>query len=674
VLSVEDTECADDEFEYFQDLVRRLCGIHLKPIKRDLLKARLLRRLDSLGLSSIAEYRSYLSSLPSSNDEWQVLINVMTTNKTDFFREPSHFEYLTQRYLPEWEKHQPQRKLRVWSAASSTGEEAYSLALVLDDYFKGADRFEVYASDVDTDVIAHARNGVYSIDRLQGIPPQYHLRGVARGSGLLRRWFKIKKDIQAKVRFQYRNLVETPYSDMGTFDIIFCRNVFIYFAADLIEKIINEFYEISGPGSLLVIGHAETLQNTKSQWEHGGASIFTRAAKKSLFFTSKAPVPVKVRTATRTLAPITRQTSDVHAPPSPATYVSKKKKVLIVDDSKTIRDMLERLFRLDNELIVIGKATNPVEAWDVINRERPDVITLDIHMPEMDGISFLEKLLPQYKIPVVMITSISQEESDHVFRALELGAVDYIQKPSFSELSSLGPVICEKVRQAATSKVLHNQKKLSPVTRSISGQGLDQSTIVAIGSSTGGTEALKHVLTQLPKGIPSIVIVQHIPPVFSAAFANRLNQLCPFEVKEAQSGDLLIPDQVLIAPGAKQLSVVPNGNGYCVKITDAPPVNRHKPSVDVLFDSVAKHIGKRAIGIILTGMGADGAKGLLKMREAGARTAAQDEKSCVVFGMPKEAIKLGAAQEIRPLEEMATLLCAWLDKGNKTSRIKKCAA
>jgi len=673
VFSIGDNECGDDEFQYFQDLIMRLCGIHLKPIKKDLLKTRLLRRLNDLGLGSLAEYRTYLSHLPSTNEEWQVLINVMTTNKTDFFRESSHFQFLLERYLPEWEKRQLNRRLRIWSAASSTGEEPYSLAMVLDSYFKGADRFEICASDVDTEVLTHAKNGVYSLDRLQGIPPQYQLRGITRGSGELRRWFKIKKEIQSKVKFQYRNLVETPYSDMGAFDIIFCRNVFIYFASDLIEKVINEFYEVSATGSLLVIGHSETLQNTKSQWEYGGASVFTKSsAKHALSPSRSAPTKVLMHPtpAPHKPIPVTRVSSLT----SPAAVsVHAKKKVLIVDDSKTIRDLLERLFRQDSELEVIGKATNPIEAWEMIKRERPDVITLDIHMPEMDGVTFLETLLPKDPIPVVMITSISQEESGHLFRALELGAVDYIQKPSLPELNSIGPMICEKVRQAATGKVLHKQKKLNPITRSLSGQGLDQSTIVAIGSSTGGTEALKHVLTELPKGIPPIVIVQHIPPVFSAAFANRLNQLCPFEVKEARSGDILLPDQVLIAPGAKQLSLAPSGNTYCVKITDDPPVNRHKPSVDVLFDSVAKHIGKKAIGIILTGMGADGAKGLLKMREAGARTAAQDEESCVVFGMPKEAIRLGAVEEIRPLNEIAALLYSWLDRDKRLSWVKKSA-
>lgn len=339
----------------------------------------------------------------------------------------------------------------------------------------------------------------------------------------------------------------------------------------------------------------------------------------------------------------------------------QKKKVLIVDDSRTIRQLLVQIIEKDPRLCVAGVAPDAFEAEKLIRQLSPDVLTLDIHMPKMDGVTFLEKMLSKRPIPAVMITSISRQESDHVIRALELGAVDYIQKPSLNELSEMAPVICEKIFHAAQVKKIR-ASSVTPARPPVRSHVLSHSMIVAIGASTGGTEALKELLVRLPKNIPPTVIVQHIPPVFSLAFANRLNQLCAFRVKEAEDGDCLEPELALIAPGGRQMEIRPAGGKLRVRLTDDPPVNRHKPSVDYLFDSVAKHVGRKAIGMILTGMGNDGAKGLLKMKAAGARTMCQDEESCVVYGMPKAAVELGAAQEVHSLEKMPDVLLKWLAK------------
>ncbi len=343
---------------------------------------------------------------------------------------------------------------------------------------------------------------------------------------------------------------------------------------------------------------------------------------------------------------------------------SAKTKVLIVDDSPTIRKLLTKLFSESPEFEVVGAAELPSQVESLIQKNKPDVITMDIHMPEMDGVTLLKKILPKYKIPTVMITSISKEEGNTIMSALENGAVDYIQKPSMQELPMLGPVILEKVKMASKVKVaaIEAQAEISKLTViSRTKKNLKLNSLIAIGSSTGGTEALKEVLIRLPSKIPPILVVQHIPPVFSLAFANRLNEMCDFEVKEAQDGDEVIPNRVLIAPGGKQMKVVKRGDKLVVQCTDDDPVNRHKPSVDYLFDSVAKVVGKKAIGVILTGMGADGAKGLAQMRTQGSQTIAQDEASCVVFGMPKEAIKLGAAQEVCNLLKIPDKLIEWLE-------------
>ena len=336
--------------------------------------------------------------------------------------------------------------------------------------------------------------------------------------------------------------------------------------------------------------------------------------------------------------------------------VKNKIKVLVVDDSKTIRDLLLKVLSQDPNIEVVGQAEDPLKAELLLPTAKPDVITLDVHMPRMTGVQWLKTLIPQYKLPVVMITSLEMKDGNEVFEAMELGAVDYIQKPSLSDLGSVTPLIREKVINAASAKVRvpNKTKKFIPSTNSSA--SFDPHVVIAIGSSTGGTEALKEVLTALPKNIPPIVIVQHIPPVFSRAFADRMNSLCPFEVKEAESGDALHSNRVLIAPGGTQMKVIRKTSGLFVEINDDPPMTRHKPSVDYLFQSVADTIGKKAIGVILTGMGADGTIGLMKMKEKGSITLSQDEDTCVVYGMPKSAWESGASQMQVPLEEVAAKL------------------
>ena len=359
------------------------------------------------------------------------------------------------------------------------------------------------------------------------------------------------------------------------------------------------------------------------------------------------PKTGRLRVATE-IAPVTPKIDSTVTSSKPAialvpNAVPKKTKVLIVDDSITIQRLLNAIFVADPEIEVVATAGRPSQVEELILRHRPDVITMDIHMPEMDGVTLLKKLMPQYPIPTVMITSLSIEEGSKVLDALEHGAVDYIQKPSADVLKVLAPQIVERIKVAAKAKIFKSKIALRSTAPKLS-KVFDDSVIVAIGSSTGGTEAVKEVFVRLPEHIPPILVVQHIPPVFSRAFAERLNQLCPFEVKEAEDGDIVRPDLALIAPGGKNMRLERRQGKLRVVVEETPPRNRHRPSVDILFDSVAETMNKKAIGIILTGMGADGAQGLLKMKNAGARTVAQDEASSVVYGMPREAVKLGAAE------------------------------
>jgi two-component system chemotaxis response regulator CheB len=343
----------------------------------------------------------------------------------------------------------------------------------------------------------------------------------------------------------------------------------------------------------------------------------------------------------------------------------QKIRVLIVDDSAIVRQTLSEVLSSDPEIEVIGTAGDPFVAADRIAEQVPDVITLDIEMPRMDGLTFLQKIMSQHPIPVVICSSLAEDRAQSTLKALEYGAVDIIAKPRFGTKQFLEEsriILCQAVKAAAAAKVrlltpsravepkLTADAILSPGTSAM----LETTEkVVVIGASTGGTEALKTLLEALPSDCPGIVIVQHMPELFTRAFASRLDSLCSITVKEAESNDTVLRGRALIAPGNHHALIKRSGARYYVEIKDGPLVCRHRPSVDVLFRSAARYVGQNAVGVILTGMGDDGARGMLEMKQAGAMTIAQDEASCVVFGMPKEAIKYGAVNKILPLQSVA---------------------
>ena len=323
----------------------------------------------------------------------------------------------------------------------------------------------------------------------------------------------------------------------------------------------------------------------------------------------------------------------------------KKIRVLVVDDSRVSRELIARGISQDPQIEVVALAGDPFEARDKIIETRPDVITCDVEMPKMNGIEFVRRLLPQYFVPVIMVSAVSKV----VFEAMEAGAVDFVVKPDAQPGKSVDSFIrdlVQKIRTASTVKT----PQLKPEKASVTGTfNHDAGSIIAIGASTGGTEAIYSILSSLPAAIPGIVIVQHIPPVFSRMFAERLDSQTSLQVKEAETGDYVEPGRVLVAPGDKHMKIKKVGKRYQVECFQGEKVNGHCPSVDVLFESVAKEAGGSAVGILLTGMGYDGAKGLLSMRLRGAKTIGQDEASSVVYGMPKVAFELGAVQTQSPL-------------------------
>jgi two-component system chemotaxis response regulator CheB len=326
-------------------------------------------------------------------------------------------------------------------------------------------------------------------------------------------------------------------------------------------------------------------------------------------------------------------------------------KVLIVDDSAIVRKILTEELSKYVDIDVVGTAVDPYAARDKIIRLEPDVITLDLEMPRMDGLSFLATLMRHYPMPVVVVSSLTPKNSEMAIRALELGAVEVICKPGTAySTPDIARQLVGAIRAAASARVRKNRDAADSEGGATEEMSLETShKIVAIGASTGGTRAVEEILKVLPANSPGMMIVQHMPVNFTKAFAERLNQMCKMEVKEAGDNDRVVPGVALVAPGGKHMLLKRSGALYAARIKDGPPVHHQRPSVDVLFESVAANAGVNAVGVLLTGMGSDGARGLLAMREKGAHTIAQDEASCVVFGMPGEAIKLGAAEEVRSL-------------------------
>ena len=363
----------------------------------------------------------------------------------------------------------------------------------------------------------------------------------------------------------------------------------------------------------------------------------------------------------------------------------KKIRVLVVDDSALVRGLLAEIINRQKDMECIGTANDPLIAREMIRDLDPDVITLDIEMPKMDGIDFLGRLMRLRPMPVVMISTLTERGAEVTMRALELGAVDFVSKPRIGltdGINELSGQIVDKVRIAASAHIRRtpsppinksHDATVHPVTarkvENLSSARVSTEKLVCIGASTGGTEAIKEILTRFPADSPGVVITQHMPPGFTTSFAARLNTLCQINVQEASNGARILPGHAYIAPGGKHLRVERSGANYVCVVEDGELVNRHKPSVEVLFKSVAKVVGKNAFGIMLTGMGNDGSKAMKEMKDAGSYNYVQDEASCIVFGMPREAIQCGAADEVLPLTEIAPALLNRLSGSSDRYRV-----
>lgn len=758
-------------------IVTDMAGIQLGPKQFPMMENRLKARMSRIGIASFEDYLTHLKNNVES--ESQVLLSLMTTHHTYFFREFAHFEFLLNKSLPgliELARKRHDKTIHVLSAACSRGQEVYSLAMFFNYHLSilAPDiSFSIWGTDVDPESVEVAKNGVYRNDQLNQVPSMYLGSHWTRGQGEVKDFSRAKKSLKESCHFAPANLFRYQSFLAGRkFDIIFCRNVFIYFNSQQIRQVTQGLMEALEPTGHLFLGVSETLNGLDLKVQSVGPSIYqhpqvkksqatiltptvqrksvldvlcvddspvihsllkkilvpnhgfrvkasAKNGREALDMISKADfdiitldlhmpemdgvqflqnyknrkIPVVVISSINrddlsiaqkavslgaadyvekpslenlaqagneirsklnssyTSAQSKNQTpSLVKAIPEKIEVLSSKIKVMIVDDSATIRSLLRKILSKDSRFEIVAEAGKPSEALEILKKVKPDVMTLDVHMPEMDGVTLLKRIYPLYKIPTVMITSVSREEGTFVLDALESGAVDYIQKPDAATLRNYELEIHEKVFTAAKSQF----KKLNRSISRVVGKIHNLESLVLIGASTGGTEALKTVLLGLPQEIPPILIVQHIPPVFSAAFASRLNEICPFNVKEAADGDEVKPNQVLIAPGGRQMGVKMMNQSLFITVKDEAPVNRHKPSVDFLFESVSRLKIPPAVAVILTGMGADGAKGMKKLRDLGFRTIGQDASTSVVYGMPKEAKLAGGVEFELPLENVAS--------------------
>ncbi len=804
----ETKELIDSVVVKVSQIVSEMAGIQLGARQSSMVESRLRSRMIKLGISGFSIYLEYLDK--HREEESQALLSLMTTHHTYFFREFAHFEHLISTGLPTLisvARARPDKQIRVWSSACSRGQEVYSLAMFLNVHLKvmAPDvTFKIWGTDIDPESVNFAKNGVYRNDEVQTSPAIYVGPHWIRGKGEVAGFSKVKDVLRRQCEFSPLNLLDSDSFLKGKeFDIIFCRNVFIYFNQDQIKHITRTFAEHLNSSGFIYLGISESLNGLGLPLDLTGPSIYrhkvtqqggTRSVapvikttpekreisvlavddsptilallKKILsnqhgfrigatakngrealeivaknkfdiilldlhmpeldgigflkaFKDPKTPVVIvsainrddpaeaqlalklgavdyvekpslenlveagdEIRAKIKTILsamPSSPSSSSSSAPPSsgpvgassPAMGFqeigSKKIKVLVVDDSPTICQLLTQIISKSPSLEVIGTLGKPSEVEPFIKANRPDVITLDINMPEMDGVSLLKKLHPLYGIPTVMISSISREEGPQVLNALEMGAVDYIQKPQYSNLKDAAEMICDRLKIAAQANLMKGPRLKKMSYRRLATEQLSEMLIV-IGASTGGTEAIRHVFESLPKEIPPILVVQHIPPIFSGAFATRLNEICPFEVKEAKNGDEIKPNLVLIAPGGCQMGVRSGGGKLFVSVNDDPPMTRHKPSVDYLFKTTAQQQLKQVVAVIMTGMGSDGAKEMKVLRDAGARTIGQDAKTSVVYGMPREAANVGAVEFQLPIEEIASKIIELVEKGPALAR------
>ncbi|SMF36161.1 chemotaxis protein CheB [Pseudobacteriovorax antillogorgiicola] len=658
-------------FEAIAQKISKITGVQLGEKQYSLVLSRLSKHLRNMGGLTPAQYWEYLQG--NEEDEVPVLISLLTTHHTFFFREQVHFDYLEEA-LPKLIENvisQGRDTLYFWCAACSKGQEGYTLAMFLDYHLKQLRctlKYKILFSDVDQASVNWAENGVYSNDELGRVPITYRSNHWIRGKGQISDFSKVRSQLKESCNFRTINLLELKNERFpNKFDVVFCRNVFIYFTVKEIESISRNILNSMEEHGLFIIGVSESLLGAKLTVEHLGKSVYQKSDEEKV---------VNIRTDTSKLKP---GTSSIPRTPPNLTQTSRSERLSSVPPqprnlaesvthavslnrmSPTAEDDL-RIITLQSSLKLGSDLRSVINNFPGCKSVGFDVITsadeaiakikgkqANLLILEINASRFLRRILAETDVATLIATT-DQDESEKINQALDAGARDYIVFRT--------KVLTEQDREVLASK-LHNVGRTvghDSNSRSRTTSKLDNQFIVGLGASTGGTEAITKVLTKLPHDMPPIVIVQHIPEFYSKQFADRLNKLCEIDVKEAVDGDVLRPGLAIVAPGNFQMKVVKRGGHYKISVFEGEKVNGHRPSVDVLFNSLAEVVPEKLLGVLLTGMGSDGAKGLLQMKKSGAKTFTQDEATSVVYGMPKVAFEIGASDKVLPLERIPDAL------------------
>lgn len=622
-----------NQIEQIKKLARAFkvsAGIEIPEAKFELVVHRLTRRLGQLKINSIEDYVEYFLANTAKENEY--LIALLTTHTTQFFRHPDQFTYLVERQLPKILA-SGAKKINIWSAACSTGEEVYSIAIAIEEFFRENPAYKftpytVFGTDVDRHCISEAQKGIYRKEDLGRIRPDFLGRYFDQGTGELEGMYRIKESIWSRCEFGTFNLMAAQYPQ-ESWNAIFARNVLIYFNPKEIGWIINKFYEAMPADACLYLGAGENFENSSFKFRLSQSGIYQKNTAEG-----------QARSA--------QQTSEHLAGRGPV-------RVMIVDDSPLMRRLIASALTLESGFEVVGEAGSGLEAAEVLKQCNPEIVTLDIQMPRMDGITYLSKHFNKNHPPVVIVSSVNQDFAMDLFKCFELGASEYIEKTSGENQSVDGEKIRETLKRIARKGVLFrptdvNTKNIEYIYKS----NPLYRDLILIGASTGGVPAILKILPAFPQNSPPIVIAIHMPAGYSADFAKHLNQICNVSVLEAADGLELQPSHVYIAPGGHQCSIRVFDKRLTLEISEGGG-HLYKPSVDGLFSSAADALigsSLRVSAALMTGMGQDGAQGLLKLRKSRARTLAQDEATSAVFGMPKAALDLGAAYKSVALGEI----------------------
>lgn len=624
----EDLHFSERDFDSISKIAYELTGIKISTSRRGTLTLRISDRMRATQKPRLADYLDFVKVNATERD---LLISLFTINETRFFRERSHLRHLFHETIPELaRRYGSGRPIKVLSAACSTGEEAYSLAIMLDQFSERVKpiQFSIDGVDVDRKALALASRGIYSIDAKKNIPHQLFHEYFEEGVGLASGYLRVCGEIKNRVRFTYRNLLAHDFT-YNEYDIIFCKNVFIYFDQSTIHNILDSFSGALSSSGTLYLGMSEAIHRTTEGLVRIEGCIYRKSESKNTHTT---------------------------LPPKS----NRKYSVLIIDDSKAMQQLLAKVVNSTNYFEVKGIASGVEAAEKLLESDTFDAVTLDLEMPGLDGLDFLKRRLGKQSLPVLVVSSLSASQSTKVLDALEAGAFDYQKKPSMEGRKEFSDELERKLLTGIESQNRSIsgtvEKHDEVVFKRQLGPDLSRTSriaCIAIGASTGGTEAIRALLPGLPAGLPPILIAQHIPPVFSRAFAERLNRECSYEVVEAADGMKLEWGRAYVAAGGKHMTVVKKRQEAEIKLLNVRKDLHFTPSVDLLFESLASLFPYEVCGVLLTGMGKDGAQGMLSIKNSGGVTIAQDKATSVVYGMPKEAVLLGAATSVLPITKIA---------------------